>query len=168
MLGETLDWRSIYLIPFKSTLNQRLRYFQFRISHRIIGVNKLLFAMGLSQTESCSLCSGARETISHIFWECPTTKRFILEIQNSLFNNSFTVTKTIFLFGSNDEKIKDFNHVFIYAKYFIFSTKDKSKYLSLPSFRAMLQQIKSTEEHMSDKAKKQINFSCKWNFLQNN
>ena len=67
ILGETLDWRSIYLIPFKSTLNQRLRYFQFRISHRIIGVNKLLFAMGLSQTDSCSLCSGARETISHIF-----------------------------------------------------------------------------------------------------
>jgi len=166
ILGENLEWRKIYLIPFKSSLNQRLRYFQYRISHRIIGVNKLLFAMGISQTDRCSLCSGAKETISHIFWECPTTKRFILEIQNTLLNNSFTITKTIFLFGSNEEKIKDFNHVFIYAKHYIFSIKDKSKYLSLLSFRAMLQQIQNTEEHLSEKAKKQINFSCRWNFLQ--
>ena len=125
ILGENLEWRNIYLIPFKSSLNQRLRYFQYRISHRIIGVNKLLFAMGISQTDRCSLCSGAKETISHIFWDCPTTQRFILEIQNALLNNSFTITKTIFLFGSNEEKIKDFNHVFIHAKHYIFLPKTK-------------------------------------------
>ena len=128
--------------------------------------------MGLSRTDFCSLCSGAIETISHIFWNCPITKRFINEIQNSLFNNSITITKTIFLFGSNEENTKDFNHVFIYAKYYIFSIKEKSKHLSLPSFRAMLQQIKRTEELMFEKVKKQkkkkINFSCKWSLLQGN
>ena len=124
--------------------------------------------MGLSQTDICSLCSGAKETISHLFWDCPITNKFIFEIQNSLFHNSFTITKLIFLFGSNDEKVKYFNHVFIYAKYFIFSTKEKCKILSLSSFRAMLKQIKCIEGNMSAKAKKQINFSRKWEFFERN
>ena len=166
ILNENLDWGNIYMLPFNSTLNQRLRYFQFRISHRIIGVNKLLFSMGLSQTDTCSLCSGARETISHLFWDCQITNKFILEIQNTLFNNTFTITKPIFLFGSNEEKIKYFNHVFIHAKYFIFSIKEKCQFLSLSSFRAMLQQIKHIEGNMSEKAKRQINFYSKWEFFE--
>ena len=85
--------------------------------------------------------------------------RFISEIENSLFSNSFTITKNIFLFGSVDNNMRNFNHVFIYPKYFIFSTK------CLPSFRAMLQQVKYVEENMTEKAKKQINFYHKWSFL---
>ena len=46
ILNGNLDWGNIYSVPFNSTFNQRLRYFQFRVSHRIIGVNKLLFFYG--------------------------------------------------------------------------------------------------------------------------
>ena len=47
--SENIDWYNTYLNTFRVTLNQRLRYFQFRILHRNIGVNKLLFNMGISR-----------------------------------------------------------------------------------------------------------------------
>ena len=82
--SENIDWYNTYLNTFRVTLNQRLRYFQFRILHRNTGVNKLLFDMGISSTNICSLCSISIETISHLFWECPVTKKIILQIQNSM------------------------------------------------------------------------------------
>ena len=122
--NENLDWSTIYIIPFKVTLNQRLRYFQFRILHRIIGVNKLLFDMGIASNNKCSLCSESIETISHLFWECNITKKFILQIQNSMLNDKIRITKQLFLFGSNDVTLKEYNYIFLYAKYFIFTVRD--------------------------------------------
>ena len=80
--NENINWSTVYIIPCKVTLNQRLRHFQFRILHRILGVNKLLSDMGIPTNYRCSLCSDSIETISHLFWECNITKEFILQIQN--------------------------------------------------------------------------------------
>ena len=134
--NENIDWSTIYIIPFKLTQNQRLRYLQFRILHRIIGVNKLLFDMGISTNNRCSLCSDSIETISHLFWECNITRKFILQIQNSKLNDKIRITKQLFLFGSNDVTLKDYNYIFLYAKYFfnIFTIKDKTSILCIPSF----------------------------------
>ena len=118
--NENLDWSTIYIIPFKVTLNQRLQYFQFRILHRIIGVNKLLFVMGIATNNRCSLCSDSIETISHLFWECNITKKFILQIQNSMLNDKIRMTKQLFLFGSNDVTLKEYNYIFLYAKYVLY------------------------------------------------
>ena len=85
------------------------------------------------------------ETISHLFWECNITKKFILQIQNSMLNDKIRITKQLFLFGSNDVTLKDYNYMFLYAKYFIFTIKDKTSILCLPSFCIMMQQIKNTE-----------------------
>merc|ERR1712002_458098 len=49
ILNENLDWGNIYMLPFNSTLNQRLRYFQFRISHRIIWCKQTSFFHGSIQ-----------------------------------------------------------------------------------------------------------------------
>ena len=164
--SENIDWYNTYnLNTFRVTLNQRLRYFQFRILHRNIGVNKLLFNMGISSTNICSLCSISIETISHLFWECPVTKKFILQIQNSMLSNEIVITREMFLFGSNDNIAKDYNFLFLYAKYFIFSAKNKASDLSLSSFCKLLHQI-NTEEHMSANAKKYISFTTKWRLIQ--
>ena len=79
--------------------------------------------------------------------------------------NEVSITKEIFLFGSSDKIVKDYNFLFLYAKYFIFSAKNKVSELSLSSFCKMLHQIKNTEEHMSDNAKKFISFTTKWNLI---
>ena len=78
------DWTKIYTIPFKSSLSTKLRYFQFKILHNTLGVNKLLKKIGLSDSDLCTFCSVATETISHLFWECPFTRRFLGEFQRNV------------------------------------------------------------------------------------
>ena len=38
IISESIDWNYAYLNIFSITLDQRFRYFQYRILHRIIGV----------------------------------------------------------------------------------------------------------------------------------
>ena len=64
-----------------------------------------------------------------------------------MLNDKIRITKQLFLFGSNDVTLKDYNYIFLYAKYFIFTIKDKTSILCLPSFCRMMQEIKSAEEH---------------------
>ena len=146
-------------------MDQRFRYFQYRILHRIIGVNKLLFDMGISTTNKCDLCSVSIETISHLFWECPITRKFVFQVQNSLLNNVIVITRQMFLFGSSDITARDYNFVFLYAKYFIFSAKNKASELNLSSFCKMLHQVKNTEEHMSVNSKNYLSFTAKWRLI---
>ena len=42
-----LDWKEIYLIPFKVTVESRSREFQFKVLHRYLATNKFLHKIGL-------------------------------------------------------------------------------------------------------------------------
>ena len=67
------QWSTFFLIPFKCTSNIKLRWFQFRLTHRILGVNSFLAKIGVKGSNLCTFCKETEETISHLFCECPTT-----------------------------------------------------------------------------------------------
>ena len=135
------DWKKIYIIPLKCCLSTKLRYFQFRILHRILGVNKYLHSIGISDSNLCTFCSSSVESISHLFWECPVTHQFIQDLQTSILNNEVLLNKNAFLFGFPDGRRSSFNFVILYAKYFIFTAKCKQERLSINSFKNMLKRV---------------------------
>ncbi|CAH3157389.1 unnamed protein product, partial [Porites lobata] len=47
-----LDWEKIYLLPFKTTLDTKLREFQYKILNRILYTNKMLTDQNL-RTSNC-------------------------------------------------------------------------------------------------------------------
>ena len=63
---ETL-WRSLYKSCFYSVLDNDYVWFQYRILHRILGVQDFLFKIKISKTDKCRLCGEQKETIKHIF-----------------------------------------------------------------------------------------------------
>ena len=75
-----LDWAKICLVPIKACLSTRIRYFQFKLIHRILGVNKYLKTLNISISNLCSFCRKSEESIEHIFWDCPITRRFIMDV----------------------------------------------------------------------------------------
>ena len=50
------DWTTYYSISFLCTNASKLRSFQFRILHRIIGTNVVLMKMGVKNLDKCFLC----------------------------------------------------------------------------------------------------------------
>ena len=62
------EWWKKHNNLVKSTSNDiTLRWFHFRIIHRIIGTNNLLFKMRISDSNACTFCNNHPETVSHLF-----------------------------------------------------------------------------------------------------
>lgn len=56
-----LNWNQIHNIPAKCCNNTKLHWFQYRIFHRIIATNGLLFKCNIKQDNLCTFCKNVPE-----------------------------------------------------------------------------------------------------------
>ena len=63
-----LDWKKIYLLPFKTTLYTKLREFQYKLLNRIIYTNDMLFKFRKTGSPLCYFCEDEPETLEHFFF----------------------------------------------------------------------------------------------------
>ena len=71
-----LDWKEIYCIPFKVTVDSRSREFQFKVLHRYLATNKFLLKIGLVSSFLCTFCKRESESIEHLLIECDYSNKF--------------------------------------------------------------------------------------------
>ena len=160
------NWTQIYIIPVKSTLSTKLRYFQFKILHNIIGVNKLLKRIGIVDSDLCTFCLDAIESVSHLFWECPFTQRFLGEFQKYVLKDEVALTFNNFLFGIPNGYFTTLSAVILYAKYYIFTTRCKDGILSLASFQKTLQYFYEFEKLIYSSQGKFTMFLDNWRHVE--
>ena len=115
-----MDWKAMYAIPFKHALSTKLRYFQFKVLHNILVVNKYLKLVGILNSDLCDFWLNDIESITHLFWDCPVTHQLILKFQEHTLNNQIILSMNSFLFGISKGNFCHFNFVILYAKYYIF------------------------------------------------
>ena len=65
-----LDWKEIYRIPYRVTVDSRSREFQFKVLHRYSATNKFLHKIGLVPSFLCTFCERESESIEHLLIEC--------------------------------------------------------------------------------------------------
>ena len=68
------DWKDIYLLPRKVTIDTKLRIFQYKLLNNILYLNKHLFMFRKKDTKHCSFCKLQDKTINHLFVECNYSK----------------------------------------------------------------------------------------------
>ena len=59
------DWENIYSIPFKATIEVKLRSFQIKINHFCYQTNEQLHRHGQSETPYCYFCTIRLENTNH-------------------------------------------------------------------------------------------------------
>jgi len=165
------DWIDSFLKLIVTTNDPKLRWLHFRILHNILTTNRSVSKFIQHQTDLCSFCNLKSETIVHLFWECPETKRFWKELQN-IFNNrclhsfNFKFTKNLVFFGHCEtiatDKICDF--IILMAKFFIYRCKVQGINLNVKLFIKELYNRYSIEMIIS-KNKNQC--KCDWAPYQN-
>ena len=122
--------------------------------------------MGLSVSDLCTFCLDASETISHLFWECPYTQRFLGEFQREVLKDEVALTFNNFIFGFLDGPFTILNFVVLYAKYYIFTTRYKNGKLCLALFQKALKHYYEIDEIIYLKQGKIILFLDKWRHVQ--
>ena len=69
---------------FTTTIDSKLRNFQYKYLMRIVTTNKLLLKYKIKNSNTCEICNMYVETIKHLFWECIHTQHYWNEISNFL------------------------------------------------------------------------------------
>lgn len=160
------DWEAYNSLPFKCTQSTKLQSFQYRITHRVIGVNKNLKAWGLVDSDFCSFCSGEKETILHLFVECPVVKLLWEGLKVWLLPHIDlgTLEAKIVILGDITVNINSL--ILIIAKYYIYSCKMGNRQLSLEGLKAVIKleyEVELYNSQKNDKIKRA--FEQKWGTL---
>ena len=75
------DWKCINSLMFKITQDTYIRWFQYRIIHRTIATNVMLYRYNIVNSELCTFCGQSAETIFHLFIECMHVDSFWKELR---------------------------------------------------------------------------------------
>ena len=81
---DNVSESELFIIPFKTTKNTKLQWFQYRIVNHILTTNAFLFKAGIVATPQCTFCNNDRETITHIMWDCIEVQKLLKEVANLL------------------------------------------------------------------------------------
>ena len=77
LIGEqNMNWNKIHEIPFKCTIDTKLRYFQYKFIMRIVFTNTLLMKCRKVSSNLCDFCNRNIETLLHLFYECQVVQNF--------------------------------------------------------------------------------------------
>ena len=145
LLNKTLDWEQIYLKPFLTTKDTKLRWFQYRISHKILTTNSFLYKIKLRSNDLCTFCLLEPESIVHLFCECEKVKTFWNSLMRWLKDKcshiyDLSLDQEFILFGCRNNVYTDkvFDLIILFAKYFIYRCKVKNISLNLIHFKSEL------------------------------
>ena len=168
-IDDLYPWKKIYSLPYKLTNHTNIRWFQYRLTHRILSTNKFLTKIGIKQDSLCSFCKLHPETLSHIFWNCDTVKNFWNNLTDWLTNNfshivTLNFTLEDILFGIHDFKRADdiLNLLLILAKQFIYRMKCNNSRPVLQHFIKTLHFYYNSEKYVAFTNCNWKKFNKKW------
>lgn len=135
------------------------------VSIRMLGTNRLLQLMGLSDSDSCTFCHISIETISHLFWECHHIDSFWRSLKQWI-NTNF---RDVFMNWSKSDTIlgnravnKQSNILLLLAKQFIFKSKLKKHLPNLDNFKPVLKSYILSERYYAIQSGSNDKFMKLW------
>ena len=130
---QTFTPIAVYELPFKITIENKLRSFQFKLIHNILPTNQRLWKKNVKSSPTCEQCDTPCETISHIFYECSAVKIFwqkLIDWWNRKRSENINSNPTEFLYGSSwiqpesNYSFHTFNHYLLIARNYVYLARN--------------------------------------------
>jgi len=166
----SIDWESAYCLIYKTTIDTKLRWFQYKILMNCLYLNKDLVRFKLQTSPLCSFCQSNNETIEHIFVYCKDSATLYLDITNWLkpYNIKLPeLTSVLMVTGLHDNNnVILVNFILLLYKYFIYRCRNSSL-LSLKGFQTLLKHYEKLEYTIAYKNNKLSFHLTKFEKLRN-
>ena len=167
---QNLPVKAIYELPFKVTMENKLRCFQYKVIHNILPTNYKLYKMKLKTSPSCDRCGNPYENLLHLLYECPRTQTFwqlVIAWWNKKRSETVVLNATDILYGYKPESnfFQALNHFVIIAKYHIFLSWLNKASPSFEIFSLLLNEKIRCERTIAFKNNTLTNFRAKWTTL---
>ena len=161
-----LKWCNLFQIEYDDFLLEfkyinivsnvaKLRSFQYRLLNLAIITNVDLYCWNVRQSEQCSFCSQARETVAHLFFECYTIQelwRSISDLIMDLFKGSPNVTMKSIMFNSIlDDRSHVANLICLLVKQYIYHQRCLDKPIRFSECKNIIFNTRNTEKYIAVK-----------------
>ena len=170
-LGITVQWAECF--RFTKKINDiKLKWFQLRIIHRILGTNIVLNEMGLVGDKNCNLCKDKRDSIQHIFWECKITQSFLTDlikmIKTKCKSIHLLLSESLTILGIDSNiKIDSVTYlILLLAKQFIYKCKLRNANPDISVFLRSLKLRYEIEKYNAKIDMRYSEFTAKWALYQ--
>ena len=144
-LPENFKWNQFHKLTQHITLDTNLKYFQYKLVHRILATNTFLTKIGIKNNKKCSFCKLFDETLSHLFIECDIVQNFwksVLDWVKSKCSHmqNFNLSSLDIILGII-EKMQGsdtLNYIFLVVKKYIYNSRCKEQNPSLNALKGIL------------------------------
>ena len=162
--------KDVYELPFRVTIESKMRSFQYKLIHNIIPTNLSLHRMKIKESPFCDHCNGQNETLLHRFCECPKVKSFwedVIKWWNIRRSDNLKPNSCEILYGYKPENTKfhAFNHYLLIAKYHLYLARNQSETPSMKVFLALLESKIKCERQIAVKNSNNKKYEAKWTTL---
>ena len=172
-INSQFNWETIFGNIYKTTIDTKLRNFQFKLIHNILPDNKILKKMGIVDSDLCNFCNIERDSVIHYIWYCPSAQQYWNSVKtwlNTIFDIGLDLSLKNIIFGhqyvDNNMINNLINTILLIAKHYLHCCKWIKH---LPSLEILKEKIK-----MREKIEKDIAFQIgkidthnkKWHSLQ--
>ena len=149
-----IDWATVYLLPQKTTIDLRMRIFQYRILNNILYLNNKLHNFGYVESPLLSLCSSETEAMTHLFCHCSKTIQLWSSL-SSWCKECLTLpmlepsTAILGFWNIKDEKSKVIKHIVILFKYFIYANRNIKHAANFHALKLFISSVQKIEQKIS-------------------
>ena len=102
-----IEWEKVYCLPFCTTLESKIRVFQYKILNCIAYINDKLYRFGLVDSPNCTFCQEDAESIEHLLFSSRISSEFWKHVLSWLKDNDICIemlNETDLIFGKLEIK----------------------------------------------------------------
>ena len=168
-----INWEMTFERIYTTTIDIKLRNFQYKLIHNILPDNRLLQKMGVKDDDLCNFCRNTRDSVVHYIWECPTATlywnnfKIWFESTTSLHIN---LSLTNVLFGQQyaGDNIQDafINYIILIAKHYLHCCKWTDTNPSIDIFKENVKKREKVEKEIAFQSGKIEFHNSKWHTLR--
>jgi hypothetical protein len=142
------DWHAVFYNLYCTTNNYKLIQHQYKILMKIATSKYLRYKMKIENNYNCDNCVNQRETLEHIYLECPKTLTFLAQVEEHIrarIDESYSDHDKLLHFTCNHTN-KAVNYVNLVAKWFIGRQFQNHKPLYFDAFEKFVDQFLTGEK----------------------
>ena len=162
-----ISWQKVYSLAFQTTLESKIREFQYKILNCIVFTNEKLSCIGLVESPISTFCQEVAESVKHLLFSCKISSDFWTHVLSWLRDNNVlvgTIDESGLIFGKFNI-VNDFiliNRILLLGKYYIHSRRCLNSVPTLRAFIARTRRVYNIELHIAREKNKLLVHFKKW------
>ena len=130
---------------------EKLQNFQYKSLHRMLPTNTFLVKIGIKDSDLCSFCKIATDSIMYYIWQCPKVQEFWQQVGRWLEDIfeipiQLNIENTVFNTNMDEFPYEIINFVLLFAKHFIHCCKWSNHLPTTELLKAKLKKSKNIQQ----------------------